>query len=138
MKKLIILFALAIVAVAANAQRTVAVDTLQGAETVSFAVMPGAKAVTAVCTQLGGTSDGTLALYGSTDNVNFVFINFLSHTLGVASPKASVTGDDLNQITITDGLVANWITLDKEFDFYKLVGVGTAGDTTKIDINYSR
>ena len=114
-------------------------DTIQGAETVSFEAMQGAKSVTATCTDsFGGTSDGTLTLYGSTDNSAWVFVNFIGATLGVASPKASITGADLNQITITPALVANWIPLDDQFNYYKVVGVGTSGDTTLININWSK
>ena len=52
---------------------TVAVDTIQGAETVNFAIGTtilgsyNSLSITALCTELGGTSDGTLALYGSHD-----------------------------------------------------------------------
>jgi len=121
----------------ANAQRTIT-DTLQGAETVSFDVMQGAEVITATCAQLGGTSDGTLTLYGSTDNAAWVFINFIGGTLGVASPKASITGADLNQITIIDALVSNWVNLGGKFNYYKIVGVGTIGDTTEVVINWSK
>lgn len=113
-------------------------DTIQGAETVSFETMQGASAISATCTQLGGTSDGTLTLYGSTDGSAWVFVNYLGGVLGVASPKASITGADLNQITIDSALVANWIPLTDKFPYYKLVGVGTSGDTTLVQINWGR
>lgn len=138
MKKLILIIAILTISLGSFAQRSIS-DTIQGAETVSFTAMQGAKSITATCTDsFGGASDGTLTLYGSTNNSAWTFINYLGGHLGVASPKASITGADLNQITITGGLVANWIPLDDQFDYYKLVGVGTSGDTTLVSINWSK
>lgn len=126
------------IGVTAFSQRTIAVDTLQGAETVSFATMEKAKVVHAKCTQLGGTSDGTLTLYGSIDGSNWIFLNFVGAKIGTASPKASITGADLNQITITNALVASWQIDSDKYPYTKIVGVGTASDTTKVEIKYSR
>ena len=137
MKKLILLSAFVVFALFSFGQRSIS-DTLQGAETVSFTAMQGAKVVSATCTQLGGTSDGTLALYGSTDNSVWVFLNYLDGHLGVASPKASITGADLNQVTITDGLVASWLPIEDIYSYKKIVGVGTTGDTTLISINWGK
>jgi hypothetical protein len=139
MKKVIlILTMLLFVGFTVNAQRAIT-DTLQGAETVAFTVMPGAKTVTATCTQLGGTSDGTLTLYGATTNTGaWVFVNYGSNSLGQASPKASITGADSNQMTITNTLVCSWAVYTGHYDYYKLVGVGTTGDTTKIVINWAK
>jgi len=146
MKKIAFIFALIFVVFAASAQKgtlnTVTVDTLQGSETVNFAIGTtilgsyNTLSVTALCTQLGGTSDGTLTLYGSNDGTNYVFINGAadSHIL-TASPKASLTGTDMNQITITNGLVANWV-VDPAYRYYRVAGVGTSGDTTKVNITY--
>ena len=138
MKKLILILAVLMIGLGATAQRTIT-DTIQGAETVSFTAMQGAKSVTATCTDtFGGTSDGTLALYGSTDNTNWTFTNFVGGVLGVASPQASITGTDLNQLTITGSLIGNWVPLDNVYDYYKIVGIGTSGDTTKVVITWSK
>lgn len=138
MKKIILILGILAISFTGFAQRTLAVDTLQGAETVSFEVVQGAKLLTAVCTQLGGTSDGTLTLYGSIDNTNWTFLNFVGADLGVSSPKASITGTDLNQITITSGLVASWKLSADDYIYHKLVGVGTSGDTTKVAIMWTK
>ena len=138
MKKLALLFAVLLFGVTAFAQRTATIDNLEGAETNLSTAMQGAKTITATCTQVGGTSDGTLTLYGSVDGTNYSFINFVNTNIGVASPKASITGADLNQITITDGLVASWIVLDDYFLYYKISGGGTTGDTTSVAISWSK
>lgn len=146
MKRLVIILAMCLFAFGAIAQRgslkTVTADTLNGNETVNFAIGTtingsyNTLCVTALCTQVGGTSDGTLTLHGSNDGTNYVFVNGAadSHVL-TASPKASLTGTDMNQITITDALVANWI-INPAFKYYRVAGVGTASDSTLINITY--
>ena len=146
MKKLFILFAFVLVttltfAQSRNSINTVTVDTIQGAETVNFAIVDlrsnyDVISITALCTELGGTSDGTLTLYGSFDNTNFVFINGVGGGVVTASPQASITGADLNQITITDALVSNWVVDKNPYRYYRVAGVGTTGDTTQINISY--
>ena len=120
MRYLLIILGFVFVAFTAQAQRTIAADTLKSTETINFTAMPGAKVVSATCTNIGGTSDGTLTLYGSTDNSVWTFINYLGGILGITSPKASITGADLNQVTITDGLVANWVILDADPFAYRV------------------
>lgn len=95
--------------------------------------------ITAKCTQLGGTSDGTMTVYGSLDGTNYSFLNFVGSgnaLLGVASPKASITGADLNQITITDGLQASWVVYKAPFKYYRLRATGTDNDETKVEVNF--
>jgi hypothetical protein len=142
MKKLLVLLAFVVVAITVNAQRgrtiTLEADTLQGNETVSFEAFKATGSynsisISALCNQLGGTSDGTLTLYGSNDETNWVFINGADGGAVTASPKASVTGADINQLTITDALVANWVVDGAPFIDYKIVGVGTTGDTTLVN-----
>ena len=125
MKKLLFILAIFALSMSVFAQRTItlAVDTLQGAETVSFASFEVTSGKTFVvqglCTQLGGTSDGTLALYGSIDGTNYSFINGVGADVITASPQASITGTDL-----------------APYRHYKIVGVGTSGDTTKVALKY--
>lgn len=146
MKKIIFIIFAVMLSLGVSAQQgasnTVSVDTLQGAETVNFALSTTFTqkynlVIQALCTQLGGTSDGTLTLYGSVDGTSYSFINFVNTNVGVASPKASITGADLNQITITNGLVASWVLYDSPYRLYRIVGAGTSGDTTKITIKYT-
>ena len=120
------------------AQRTITIDTLQGAETINFDAMKNAKFVTVTCTQTGGTSDGTLTLYGSSDGTVWTFLNGVGGDLLVASPKASITGTDLNQITITNGLVASWYIKPDTYPYHRLTAVGTSGDSTKLAINWGK
>lgn len=147
MKKFVIILSLLVASVFAFGQRgvlnTVTVDTLQGNETVNFAIgntiigSYNSLSVTALCTQIGGTSDGTLTLYGSHDGTNYVFVNGAADSnILTASPKASITGADMNQITITNGLVANWVITGNPYRYYRVAGVGTASDTTQVNITY--
>jgi hypothetical protein len=142
MKNLLITLVFAIAAIAANAQRgevlTITADTLNGNETVNFDLGVNFTGeydyvvVQALCTQVGGTSDGTLALYGSLDGTSYSFINGVGAEVITASPKASITGADLNQVTITNGLVASWVVKGAPYKKLRLVGVGTASDSTLI------
>jgi len=111
---------------------------LDGAVTISSDIMLGAKSVQVLCTNVAGTSDGTIALYGSVDKINYQLLNFVGAQLGTASPIASHTGADLNQVTITDTLIATW-AIDADFYPYtKLVCVGTTGDNTTISGAWSK
>ena len=111
---------------------------LDGAITVSSDVMIGAKVVQVLCTEVAGTSDGTMALYGSLDGTNYQMLNFVGAVLGTASPIASHTGADLNQITIVDALVATWQINTDAYPYTKLVCVGTASDQTAITGGWSK
>ena len=146
MKKFVFLLALVVLGTLSYGQKAkinaVTVDTLQGNETVNFAIgkITGdytTLTIQALCTQLGGTSDGTLTVYGSVDGTSYSFINTVGAETLTASPKASITGADLNQITITDALVASWVIKDTPYLYYRVVGGGTANDTTKITIHYT-
>jgi len=144
MKNLLLILVFVVVAMTANAQTgrvvTLDVDTLQGAETVSFETFfttgtYNSISVQGLCTQLGGTSDGTLTLYGSNDGTNWVFVNGAADSnILTASPKASLTGTDMNQITVTNALVCSWAVTGSPFREWKVVGVGTASDTTKVNL----
>jgi len=146
MKKLLFIVVFAVAAMAATAQRgtvtTVDVDTLQGDESVDFVEIGPLTGVyesisiSALCTQLGGASDGTLAVYGSNDGTNYVLINGVSAGVITASPQDDLTGSDLNQVDISDDLVANWVIKGSPHRYYKVRGVGTDSDTTQVDITY--
>lgn len=139
MKKFILISIIALFAgLSLQAQRTITADTLDGVETINFTSMQGAKFVTVEVDEIGGTSDGTLTLYGSTNGTVWTFINMLLPTLGVASPKASITGADLNQITITDALNASWYIPQDTYPFHRITAVGTSGDTTRLAIHWSK
>lgn len=86
-------------------------------------------------TQLGGTSDGNAAVYGSLDGTSWSLLNGVGGMV-IAGPKASTTGTDLNQLTITNNLVASWTILKPAHKYYKVVSNGTANDTTKVVFKY--
>ena len=109
-----------------NAQ-SVITDTLQGNETVNFEGMRGASQFQALCTQLGGTSDGTLLLQGSVNGSNYVTISTTSGLL---------TFFPNDTLTITDGAVWLIDIKDNPFRYYRVVGAGTSSDTTLITITW--
>lgn len=111
---------------------------LDGAVTIDSDVMIGAKSVQVLCTNVAGTSDGTMAIHGSLDGTNYQLINFATGDLGTASPIASHTGADKNQITIVDALVASWVIDTEQYPYTKLVCVGTVGDNTTITGGWSK
>lgn len=135
----------AVVAMAASAQRgrviTLDADTIQGAETVSFETFKttgsyNSISVQGLCTELGGTADGTLSLYGSNDvsNLGWTLINGVGSGILTTSPLASLADTTLNVITITDALVPAWTVTGSPFRDWKIVGVGTSGDTTLVNL----
>jgi hypothetical protein len=147
MKNVIFLLIFAVVAMAASAQKgrvyTLDTDTLKSttgspvsSNVITLTGTYESLSITTVCTQLGGTSDGNLAVYGSLDGTSYTFLNGVGGGV-LASPKASNTGTDLNQLTITNGLVANWVIPNPAHRYYKIVANGTASDTTKIVTKYT-
>lgn len=147
MKRFGILFAILAFAVMSFAQGrgnlgTVTPDTLTKVETENFdlGTFTGtyqSLAVVAVCTQLGGTSDGTVTLHGSLDGTSYVFISGAAGgNILTTSPKASYTGTDFNQLTITNGLIASWAVIGMPYKYYRVAAVGTANDTTLVTVKY--
>lgn len=118
--------------------RTLTSIDLDGAVTIDSDIMKGARKVQVLCTEVAGTSDGTMALHGSIDGVNYELLNFVGGVLGVASPKSALTGADLNQVTIIDGLVASWTVDSSKYHFTKIVCVGTTSDQTTITGSWSK
>lgn len=130
MKKLIFILALVVVAITANAQRTIT-DTIQGAETVNFTVMAEANYIQVLCEDdFGGTSDGKLMLQGSVDGISFSDLT-INNTLWYTS-----TAKD--SLIIVDNAV--WVVdvSSLQFPYYRITGDGTAGDTTLITIKWSK
>lgn len=127
MKYLAILL-LVFVAFTSNAQRTIS-DDLEGAETVVFSEMLGATQIQALCTNVGGTSDGTLILKGSVDGVTYI-------TVSEKAGEFSFYPNDT--LTITDA--AGWLVnvVNEPFLYYKVVGGGTSSDTTTITIKWTK
>lgn len=124
---------------------TAVVDTLDDTETINldianeFGDIDNTLVIQVLCTELSGTAAGTIALYGSLDGTNYVFLNFSAQDgtgLGVAAPKASFTETDFNQLTITDALVGSWLLTKTPYKYYRAVAVGTGTESTEITLYY--
>jgi len=128
MKRLFILLTVALISFTVSAQREIT-DTLNGAETVVFAEMLNASQVQVLCSNVGGTSDGSIVLKGSVDGVSYVVLD---------EKSGSVEFYPSDSLTIVDGAV--WLVDIKGdvFNYYKVSGSGTASDSTLITINWSK
>lgn len=110
--------------------QTIATDTIQGAETVNFtaARLTGSYSSTviqATCTELGGTSDGTLILKGSIDGTSY---------LTLTDENGIIKGYPNDTLTITDGATVQWVISETPYSYYQVQGAGTTGDTTLVTV----
>jgi hypothetical protein len=128
MKKLLFILAFVALGVAANAQRVV-IDTIKGAETVNFATMQNADEVQVLCTELGGTADGTITLEGSVDAISWEII---------AETPSNYNFYPNDTFTIVDGAVMIVNIKDDPFLYHRISGTGTTSDTTIITIKWSK
>lgn len=128
MKRYVIILGLILFTVMGFSQRVVT-DTLNAADTVYFTQMLDAKQVTVTATNLGGTSDGTLIFQGSSNGTNYAT---LTSTSGMFAFFPADT------MAVTDGAV--WIITIKDtpLSYFRVVGYGTASDTTLITIDWSK
>ena len=129
MKRFILLLSLIAISFVGYGQRLAPVDTLQGNETVNFANLLSAEAIQVVCAELGGTADGSLRLQASLDGTSFYNV---TETSGVYNFYPNDT------LTITDGAVWLIDLSNSPFPYHRVVGAGTASDTTEITITYRR
>jgi hypothetical protein len=136
MKKIILISILFLSVLVANAQRgrvySVAVDTLNGNETVNFTLgqVTGSYdvlTIQALCSNIGGTSDGTLILQGSVDGTSYLTINDATGVL---------KGYPNDTLTITDGAVVQYVVDETPWNFYRIQGAGTANDSTLVTVKY--
>jgi hypothetical protein len=137
MKKLAILLAFITITLLSFGQTgrvyRVDVDTLNGSETVNFAAREisggyTTLAIQALCTEIGGTSDGTLLLQGSVDGTSFVT---QQDATGVLQSYPNDT------LTITDGAIVQYIIQGTPMNFYRVQGAGTASDSTLVTVKYT-
>jgi len=126
MKKLAFLIIAVALGVSAFGQRTI-VDTLKGAENVQFSTMYGADEIQVKCTQLGGTSDGTLILRASTDGTTWTPISETNQLINYFPNDT---------LTITNG--ATWYIKVGDIKRSQIFGAGTTGDTTEITITWAK
>lgn len=137
MKKILILFAFVLMTSISFGQRgivkSVAVDTLNGSETVNFTLSSitgsyESVAIQALCTEIGGTSDGTLILQGSVDGTSYIT---MTDVVGVLTSYPNDT------LTITNGAVVQYVVHDNPFNYYRVQGGGTASDSTLVTVKYT-
>lgn len=135
MRKLWILLAGLFVFVLTQAQvyNSIAVDTVKGAETITIAIpgsfpSDGALKIEALCTEIGGTSDGTIVVQGSVTGTNYV-------TLSTEQSFLECNNDTL---TIIDGAVGLWSLSKTPYNKYRLSIAGTTGDTTAINVYWDK
>ena len=138
---------LACVGVLAFGQRavreTLTPDTLQGVETVYFAAVEVTKpfhslTIQALCTELGGTSDGKLQVQGSADGTSYVTIDDvgINDWIAMFASDTAKLANSGNEFTITDTGVFTVVIMPTTpvmpFSHFRLKGIGTTGDTTLI------
>jgi hypothetical protein len=130
MKKIILILSLILTTTLVNYGQRAITDTIQGAETVTFTVINGVGQLSALCTDdFGGTSDGTLILQGS---VNGTVFETVTETAGLFSFYPNDT------LTIAPN--AEWLVAIQKpvFNYYRVSGTGTSGDTTLITISWAK
>jgi hypothetical protein len=128
MKKLFFILAFVALGVTASAQRVI-IDTLKGNEVVNFAAMQNASQVQVLCTELGGTADGTIRLEASVDGISW---EVLLSTDGVYHFYPNDT------FTIVDDGVLIVNIKDDPFLYHRISGDGEATDTTIVTIKWSK
>ena len=134
-KYLVILFVAFTVFAQAQKGSPVAItpDTVQGAETIYLETEVFTQnwnlTIQALCTEIGGTSDGTIRLEQSVDGTSWE--DFIDE-VGLLKSYPSDT------LTITDGAVGVWIIQRTLGYKYRLAIAGTASDTTLITPKYIR
>ena len=128
MKKFLFILAFVALGVTANAQRVV-IDTIKGAETVNFATMQNAEEVQVLCTELGGTADGTIRLEGSVDAISWEALLETQDTYNFYPNDT---------FTVVDGAVMIINIKDDPFLYHRISGAGTTSDTTIITIKWSK
>lgn len=119
---------------------TIPVDTLQGSETVTLTPFNingtySSLSISVLCTELGGTSDGTATLMVSNDGTNYTVLNGTNGSLWVA-PQNLVNDSTQNTMTVFAAATLNWTLPDPAWRWYKVVTTGTASDTTKLQGTY--
>ena len=130
MKKVILLLFVIGISVSMFSQRTAIIDTLDNTTPRYSVAISDPGAISALCTQLGGTSDGTLILEGSTDGTTYVP---LVETAGLFRFYPNDT------LTVTNG--AKWLIIfeaKSQLKSFRVKGTGTANDTTYVGIEWSK
>lgn len=136
MKKLVLILGILLIAFSSFAQRTIT-DDIEDAETVNFTAMYKPSEIHVLCTEVGGTSDGTITLQGSVDGSSFVNVQPTARLLYYfPDDTADLTGYTWDISDAASLIIA--IEDLAPFSYYRLQGVGTSNDTTTITITWSK
>jgi len=136
MKKILLILVFVISVLAVNAQigrvTTITPDTLTAVETEYFAIPSitgsyGSAAIQVLCTQLGGTSDGSALLQGSLDGTSY-------QTLNAGSTNIDFSTNDT--LTITNGVIWLIEITEPAYVKYRIAATGTANDTTLVTTKF--
>ena len=136
MKKILLILVFVISVLAVNAQigrvTTITPDTLTAVETEYFAIPSitgsyGSTAIQVLCTQLGGTSDGSALLQGSLDGTSY-------QTLNAGSTNIDFSTNDT--LTITNGVIWLIEITEPAYVNYRIAATGTANDTTLVTTKF--
>lgn len=136
MKKLLLLLAFAVVAMAASAQvgsvKSVTFADLEDAtadtsSVVSVTSSYNAITFQALCTESDGStsSSGTIILQGSVDGISYLT---LSEDVGWAIPN--------DTLTISEGAIWQFSVTDAALKYYRAIGVTSASDTVTVTLKY--
>lgn len=136
MKKFILslIFVLSVIAINAQVGRTysVTVDTVKSNETIYLATSTisgsyNTLTIQALCTQVGGTTDGTLTWMASVDGTSYT---------PLTDETGLVKGYPNDSLTMTNGAVTSIVVQNVPYKYYRAKVAGTASDTTQITIKY--
>jgi hypothetical protein len=130
MKRFILIISLLVAFVSLQAQQgriySITVDTVKSNETIYLTtpqISGGYEtlALQVLCTQKGGTTDGKVTIQASADGISYK---------GLTDNAAYFYGIGNDTLTMTNGVVGEWIVLDTPWNFYRFKVEGTASDTT--------
>lgn len=115
-----------------NTVISVTADTVQGAETIylsteTFSFDWESLSIQALCSNIGGTTDGTMTLEGSVDGTSYV---------ALTDESGLVKGFPNDSLTMTDAAVQVWIIQGTPLYKYRIKVAGTSADTTLITPKY--
>jgi len=85
-------------------------------------------AMQALCTQLGGTSDGKIIAQGSVDGTSYVNLN--------EGTDYVYFFPDNDTLTITNGAIMSVTIKNPPFAYFRFKVTGTASDTTQVTPKY--
>ena len=134
-------FSFAVVNAQKGVLKTIATDTVKGAETIYFTPVQlngtyESLSIQFLCTQLGGTTDGTIYVLASNDGTNYFNLNNIDGKMIYASPYARMNDSIVGKLNLYNAATLNFVIPKPAHRFYKVGVTGTASDTTKLTGNY--